>query len=77
MTGLAIDYGTLLPALIPIGGAVLVLIADLVRPSLRQVPYVIAALAVLGASAATIPGLAQVPGDAQTTLCLEPRGDAA
>ena len=47
MTGLAIDYGTLLPALIPIGGAVLVLIADLVRPSLRQPPYVIAVLAIL------------------------------
>lgn len=74
MTGLAIDYGTLLPALIPVGGAVLVLVADLARPSLRQLPFVIAALAVLGASAATIPGLAQVPGDAQSTLCVELRG---
>ncbi|WP_353510696.1 proton-conducting transporter membrane subunit [Intrasporangium sp.] len=76
MTGLAIDYGTLLPALIPMGGAVLVLIADLVRPSLRQLPYVIAVLAVLGASAATIPGLAQAPGDAQATLCVQPVGEA-
>ncbi len=76
MTGLAIDYGTLLPALIPIGGAVLVLIADLVRPSLRQPPYVIAVLAILGASAATIPGLAQVPGDAQATLCVEPTSES-
>ena len=76
MTGLAIDYGMLLPALIPIGGAVLVLIADLVRPSLRQLPYVIAVLAILGAAAATIPGLAQIPGDAQATLCVEPTGES-
>jgi NADH-quinone oxidoreductase subunit N len=71
MNGLAIDYLTLLPALIPIGGAVLVLVIDLVSPNLRQFPFAIAALAALGASVATIPGLAQVRGDRLATFCVE------
>ncbi|MDV3220726.1 NADH-quinone oxidoreductase subunit N [Intrasporangium sp.] len=73
MTGLEIDYVTLLPALVPIGGAVLVLVADLIRPSLRRIPFAIAGLAVVASGAATVPGLAQVRGDAQATLCLSPR----
>lgn len=70
MNGLAIDYATVLPALLPVAGLVLVLVADLVDPRLRRTPYAIAAVAALGSALATIPGLALGGGSTQQTFCL-------
>src|SRR6478609_6812750 len=71
--GLAIDYAILLPALVPVAGLVLVLVADLVNPRLRRVPYAIAGLAALGSAAATVPGLALGGGSTRETFCLTGR----
>jgi NADH-quinone oxidoreductase subunit N len=70
VTGLAVDYATLLPALAPIAGIVLVLVADLVAPRLRRVPYAVAGVAALAAAAATVPGLALGGGSTRETVCL-------
>ncbi len=77
MNGLAIDYATLLPALLPVAGLVLVLAVDLVNPRLRRVPYAIAGLAALGAAAAAVPGLALGGGSTRETFCLTGRDVAA
>lgn len=77
MKGLAIDYAVLLPALVPVAGLVLVLVADLVNPRLRRVPYAVAGLAALGAAAATVPGLALGGGSTRETFCLTGRSPAA
>ena len=69
MKGLAIDYAILLPALVPLAGLVLVLVADLVSPHLRRLPYAVAGLAALGSAAATVPGLAGA-GSTRETFCL-------
>src|SRR6476620_11782444 len=69
--GLAIDYAILLPALVPLAGLVLVLVADLVSPHLRRRPYAVAGLAALGSAAATVPGLAG--GSTRETFCLTGR----
>lgn len=71
MKGLAIDYAILLPALVPLAGLVLVLVADLVSPHLRRLPYAVAGLAALGSAAATVPGLAG--GTTRETFCLTGR----
>jgi NADH-quinone oxidoreductase subunit N len=71
--GLAIDYAVLLPALVPVVGLVLVLVADLVSPRLRRVPYAVAGLAALGTAAATVPGLALGGGSTRETFCLTAR----
>jgi NADH-quinone oxidoreductase subunit N len=71
--GLAIDYAVLLPALVPVAGLVLVLVADLVSPRLRRVPYAVAGLAALGTAAATVPGLALGGGSTRETFCLTGR----
>jgi NADH-quinone oxidoreductase subunit N len=71
--GLAIDYAVLLPALVPLVGLVLVLVADLVSPRLRRVPYAVAGLAALGTAAATVPGLALGGGSTRETFCLTGR----
>ena len=71
MKGLAIDYAILLPALVPLAGLVLVLVADLVSPHLRRLPYAVAGLAALGSAAATVPGLAG--GSTRETFCLTGR----
>ena len=73
MKGLAIDYAILLPALLPVAGLVLVLVADLVNPRLRRVPYAIAGLAALGSAAATVPGLGLGGGSTRETFCLTGR----
>ncbi|MDN5794623.1 MAG: NADH/ubiquinone/plastoquinone [Intrasporangium sp.] len=70
MTGLAIDVVTLLPALIPLAGVLVVLVADLVVPRLRGLPYAVAAVASLGAAGAAIPGVAAGAGTVRTTFCL-------
>ena len=77
MKGLAIDYAILLPALVPVAGLVLVLVADLVNPRLRRVPYAIAGLAALGSAVATVPGLALGGGSTRETFCLTGRQVAA
>jgi NADH-quinone oxidoreductase subunit N len=71
--GLAIDYAILLPALLPVAGLVLVLVADLVNPRLRRVPYAVAGLAALGSAAATVPGLGLGGGSTRETFCLTGR----
>ncbi|WP_347354496.1 proton-conducting transporter membrane subunit [Intrasporangium sp.] len=70
MSGLAVDVGTLLPALLPLAGVLVVLVADLVAPRLRGLPYAVAVVASLGAAAAALPGVAAGAGTARTTLCL-------
>jgi len=74
MTTLDLELVPLLPALIPVAGVVLVLLADLVTPSLRQAPFVVALAAALGATLGAIPGLEQVAGDTKETLCIPLRG---
>ncbi|WP_076263726.1 proton-conducting transporter membrane subunit [Intrasporangium flavum] len=72
---MSLDLAVLLPALVPLGGALLVLVADLVVPTLRRLPWAIAALASIGTAVATVPGLAS--GDTRSTLCLAtPSGSA-
>lgn len=65
-----VDVVTILPALIPVAGILVVLVADLVSPRLRGVPYAIAAVASLAAAGATVPGLAQGAGAARSTFCI-------
>ncbi|MEO7447516.1 MAG: NADH-quinone oxidoreductase subunit N [Humibacillus sp.] len=60
----------LLPALLPVAGLVLVLVADLVVPRLRRVPYAVAGLASLGSALAAVPGLGLGGGSARETFCL-------
>jgi NADH-quinone oxidoreductase subunit N len=70
--GLSIDYAVLLPALLPVAGLVLVLVADLIRPNLRRLPLAVAAVASLASAAATVPGLALGGGSTRQTFCLVP-----
>ena len=72
MKGLTIDYATLLPALLPVAGLVLVLVADLFSPRGRRLPWGIAALATAGSAVATVPGLALGGGSTRETFCLTP-----
>jgi NADH-quinone oxidoreductase subunit N len=73
----SVDYAVLLPALLPVIGLVLVLVADLVVPRLRRAPYAIAGVASLAAAVATIPGLGQGGGSARSTFCITaPAGGA-
>ncbi|GAA5021345.1 hypothetical protein GCM10023258_10650 [Terrabacter aeriphilus] len=72
---LAIDYAVLLPALVPLVGIVAVLVADLVAPRLRRLPYAVAGLAALGSASATVPGLGLGSGSTRSTVCLAPAGD--
>jgi NADH-quinone oxidoreductase subunit N len=65
-----VDVVTILPALIPVAGILGVLVADLVSPRLRGVPYAIAAVASLAAAGATIPSLAQGAGSVRSTFCI-------
>jgi NADH-quinone oxidoreductase subunit N len=66
----SVDYAVLWPALLPVIGLVLVLVADLVVPRLRRAPYAIAGLASLATVVATIPGLGQGGGSARETFCI-------
>ncbi|MEW1954655.1 proton-conducting transporter membrane subunit [Terrabacter sp. NPDC080008] len=77
MKSLTIDYTTVLPALLPVVGLVVVLVADLVNPRLRQTPYAVAALAALGSALATVPGLSLGGGSTRQTFCLVARGAPA
>lgn len=77
MKVLTIDYATVLPALLPIAGLVVVLVADLVDPRLRRTPYAVAALAALGSAVATVPGLALGGGSVRQTFCLAARSGPA
>ncbi|MFM6848894.1 MAG: NADH-quinone oxidoreductase subunit N [Terrabacter sp.] len=72
MKGLSIDYTTLLPALLPVAGLVLVLVADLFAPRGRRLPWGIAGLASLGSAAATLPGLGLGGGSTRETFCIIP-----
>lgn len=76
MTDLSIDFGRLLPALIPIGGVVAILVLDLVSPALRRAPYAVAFVASLGAAAAAVPGIGLGAGETRSTLCLTAGGAA-
>ncbi|GAA2020046.1 hypothetical protein GCM10009740_05410 [Terrabacter terrae] len=76
MKGLTVDYATVLPALLPVVGLVVVLVADLVDPRLRRFPYAVAGLAALGSALATVPGLALGGGSTRQTFCLTGRAAA-
>jgi NADH-quinone oxidoreductase subunit N len=73
----SVDAAVLWPALLPIAGLVLVLVADLVAPRLRRAPYAIAGLASLATVVATVPGLAQGGGSTRSTFCLTTAGGAS
>ena len=73
----SVDYAVLLPALFPVLGLVLVLVADLVVPRLRRAPYAIAGLAALAAAVASVPGLGQGGGSARSTFCISASAGAA
>jgi NADH-quinone oxidoreductase subunit N len=70
----SVDYAVLLPALLPVLGLVLVLLADLVVPRMRRAPYAVAGVASLAAAVATIPGLGQGGGSARGTFCIAAGG---
>ncbi|NUR16894.1 MAG: NADH/ubiquinone/plastoquinone [Dermatophilaceae bacterium] len=72
MKGLSIDYATLLPALSPVAGLVLVLLADLFAPRGRRLPWGIAGLASAASAAATLPGLGLGGGSTRETFCIIP-----
>ncbi|MGO4599078.1 NADH-quinone oxidoreductase subunit N [Terrabacter sp. 2RAF25] len=72
MKGLSIDYAVLLPALLPVVGLVLVLVADLFAPRGRRLPWGIAGLAAIGSAVATLPGLALGGGSTRETFCIIP-----
>jgi NADH-quinone oxidoreductase subunit N len=73
----SVDTAVLWPALLPIAGLVLVLVADLVAPRLRRAPYAIAGVASLATVVATVPGLAQGAGSTRSTFCLTSAGGAS
>ncbi|MGN6754268.1 MAG: NADH-quinone oxidoreductase subunit N [Intrasporangium sp.] len=66
----SVDAVTLLPALVPLAGILVVLVADLALPRLRGFPYVVAAVASLGAAGAAVPGLVGGTGAIRTTFCM-------
>jgi NADH-quinone oxidoreductase subunit N len=70
VSGLTLDALVLLPALIPLGGALLVLVVDLLAPRLRHAPYAVAGLAAVATAGATVPGLGLAGGTSRTTLCV-------
>ena len=65
-----LDVVTLLPALIPLAGVVIVLVSDLVVPRFRGFPYALAALASLGAAGAAVPGVVGGAGAVRETFCM-------
>jgi NADH-quinone oxidoreductase subunit N len=65
-----LDVGTLLPAVIPLAGVVIILVADLAVPLLRGFPYAVAAIASLGAAGAAIPGVVGGAGAVRQTFCM-------
>lgn len=69
MTGLVIDVGPLLPALLPLLGVLVILVVDLVSPRLRQAPYAVAVLSVALAAAAALPRVLQGAGSSRTSFC--------
>lgn len=71
MTGLTSDVLPLLPALLPLLGVVVVLVADLVTPSLRRVPYAVATVAAVGGAVAAASGTRLAPGEARATFCID------
>ena len=66
--GVSLEWTVLLPALLPVAGLVLVLVADLVVPRLRRAPYAVAGLASLATGAAPVPGLGRGGGGARATV---------
>lgn len=66
----SVDVVTLLPALLPLAGILLVLVVDLAAPTLRRGPYAIALLASVGSAIATVPGLRQGAGSVRSTFCV-------
>jgi NADH-quinone oxidoreductase subunit N len=68
----SVDVGVLWAALLPMAGLVLVLLADLVAPRLRRLPYAIALVASLATVVAAVPGLGQGGGSTRSTFCLSP-----
>ena len=70
MTTLSLDILVLLPALVPLGAALLVLVVDLVAPRVRHLPYAVAGIASLATAVATVPGLGLPGGTSRSTLCL-------
>lgn len=67
---LTLNLGALWPVLAPALGVALVLLVDVALPKLRQVHLGLAALALLGGAAATLPGLRLPAGDRLDAFCL-------
>lgn len=67
---IVIDWGPLLPAVIPAIAAVVVLIVDALVPRRRAPHWIIAVLALVGAIAATAPALTRAFDAPATSLCV-------
>lgn len=72
---ISVDLGTLLPALAPLVGSVLVLVLDVVDPRAQRVHYAIAFISLVVGLFGTFGALGSPTGDELRTLCL-PNGGA-
>lgn len=64
---LELQWGLLLPALIPVAAMVLVLVVDAIAPRARMAAPVVGALGLAGGAAAAVPGV--LASDPRLTLC--------
>jgi NADH-quinone oxidoreductase subunit N len=67
---ISFDLGTLLPALAPLVGSVLVLVLDVVDPRGQRVHYAIACISLVVGMVGTVGALGSPTGDDLRTLCL-------
>ncbi|MDQ2783205.1 MAG: NADH/ubiquinone/plastoquinone [Actinomycetota bacterium] len=67
---ISFDVGTLLPALAPVVGAVVVLVVDLFDPRGRRIHYAVAFIALVFGMLGTAGPLGSTTGDAVRTLCV-------
>ncbi len=75
MRDLSIDAVALLPALFPVLGLLVVLVADLAAPRLSRAPWALAATAALGVVVSALVGL--LSGGESATFCLAQTGAGA
>ncbi|MEO7753788.1 MAG: proton-conducting transporter membrane subunit [Terracoccus sp.] len=75
MRDLSIDAVALLPALFPVVGLLVVLVADLVAPRLSRAPWALAATTALGVVVSALVGLLR--GGEAATFCLASTGGGA
>src|SRR5690606_35169607 len=64
---LELDWGLLLPALIPVAAMVLVLVVDAIAPRARMAAPLVGAVGLAGGAVAAVPGV--LASDPRLTLC--------